>query len=170
VPRIARSAKSGSSKSAPVSKGGRRHLTNPTSDDSDIEELTAVGNNHESDGELEVVEIPPRSRKPSSRGGTATNGNGKQTAKAKGKARVAPQKSTRKPAPLPEPMDVDPIVIDEDEAGPGPGPSVMLAINSSGKNKRSTPPTSRSTKNGEASGVADQLRRVRTCVSRVFHA
>jgi hypothetical protein len=163
VPRTARSAKPGSSKSAPASKGGRRQLTNPPSDDSDIEELTAVGNN-DTDGE--VVEVLPRTKKPPSRAETAINGNGKQSAKGKGKARAVPQKATRKPAPPPELMDVDPIVIDEDE--PGPGPSVALAINFSGKNKRPIPPTTRSTKNGEASSVMDQLHRVRTYISCLF--
>jgi hypothetical protein len=102
-------------------------------------------------------------RKPTSRGESATNVNGKQTAKGKGKEKAAPRKGTRKLASASEPMDVDPIVIDEDERGQGP--SMMAAMDPYGKNKRSTLPTSRSTKNGEASGIADQLRRVSTCVT-----
>lgn len=152
MPRI-RSAKPGSSKTAPSSKAGRRQLTNPSSDDSDIEEPSAVGNNYETDGE--VVEVQPRSKKPPSRGEATINGSGKQV-KGKGKAKPVPRKATRKPAPPLYPMDVDHIVIDEDE--PGLGPSVAAAVNSSVNNKRSIPHTSRSTKNGEESGLVYQLR------------
>lgn len=153
-----RSARPGSSKPAPASKGGQRQINGPTSDDSDIEELTAVGHIDDADGE--VVEIRPRTRKPPSRAEIAINGNEKPTTKGKGKARAVPNKTIRKLAPPPEPMEVDPIVIEEDE--PGPGPNVALAINSLGKNKRSVLHTTRS---GEASSLADQLRRVRSYMS-----
>ena len=104
------------------------------------------------------MEVQPRARKPPSRGEMpAVNGNGKRTAKGKGKA-----KATRKVALPPEPMSVDPIVIDEDEAGLGP--DVARAMNSVGKNRRINPPTVLSKKTGEASSVADQLRRVRPCL------
>jgi hypothetical protein len=66
-------------------------------------------------------------------------------------------------------MDIEPIVIDEDESGTGPGPGVALAINAAGKNKRTNFPT-RSTTNGEATDVADQLRRVRAHISCMFCA
>ena len=158
----------GPSKPAPASKGGRKNFPEPPSDDSEVEELALSGNQHDSDEEVHQIPAPrTRSSKLGSHGESSlSNGKGKQPAKGKGKARAAPSKASRKTVPAADDMEVDQIeIVDEDEES-GPGPIIATAINSVANGRRANV-TARSAKAVDTSGLEEQLRQVRSLVSRL---